>query len=181
MDSQLPEVKTNIPTREPEYVGFDWGMGQANIDIKNNIRYGVISQYAVLQAWADGSEPHYPNNCPHCGDELPDDFEEEIYPCCQEEVSDDDIEDIEASSYFIADDTYQAECGESGDIIILKSKYYTFAQFCSPCYPGAGNLPIYLSGEPEANKTYCFHHNMFETGIAPYPVYSVETGEVVLP
>ena len=194
MNNQLSEVRTNIsmppvqPPREPEYAGIDWGMGQANIDTENNIRYGVISQHAVLQAWADESEPYYPNNCPHCGEDLSPTGEDELilmegekYPCCGNDYSDNDTDFIEATSFFIADETYQAECGERGNIVISKSKYYTFAQFCSPCYPGAGNLPTYLRDEPEANKTYCFHHDMFEYGIAPYPVYSVETGEVVLP
>jgi len=29
------------------------------------------------------------------------------------------------------------------------------------------------------NACYCFGHDWFEDGKAPYPVYSVETGELV--
>ena len=54
--------------------------------------------------------------------------------------------------------------------MILKSDYYTHAQFCSPCVPGAGNLDSPCdSGE----KAYCLGHDWFEDGIAPYPVYRV--------
>ncbi|MCK5342880.1 MAG: hypothetical protein KAR20_05725, partial [Candidatus Heimdallarchaeota archaeon] len=66
------------------------------------------------------------------------------------------------------------------DIFVLESKYYTYAQFCSPCAPGAGYLMTPLKDKIEANKTYCLGHEWFE-GKAPYKVYSVETGRRIFP
>lgn len=102
---------------------------------------------------------------------------------------------------------YSASCGEDGDIFIEKSPYFTRAAFCSPCAPGACYLmsPYQIDavnqdlidryGGPERYglkvdynacaeaagypKAYCFGHDWFEGGKAPYPVYSVETGEEV--
>lgn len=48
----------------------------------------------------------------------------------------------------------------------------------APCAPGAG----YLSNPcPDGPKTYCFGHDWFENDVAPYPVYRVDTGELVPP
>jgi len=42
--------------------------GTINIDKETGIRFGVINQNAVLQAWADESTPDYgPPTCPKCG------------------------------------------------------------------------------------------------------------------
>ena len=65
------------------YQGIDYGRGQVNIDHTNNIRYGVISQNEVLQAWADESEPIYFYVCPECEHEFGYDFPEvETCPNC---------------------------------------------------------------------------------------------------
>ena len=49
--------------------GIDYGHGQTNIDTKTGIRYGVISQMNILDAWCEESEPYYGKFalCPHCG------------------------------------------------------------------------------------------------------------------
>ena len=71
---------------------------------------------------------------------------------------------------------YQGNLDDSNDVWIFKSPYYTRAQFCSPCAPGAG----YLANPCEAGpKTYCLGHDWFDGGQAPYPVYHVDTGELV--
>jgi hypothetical protein len=82
------------------------------------------------------------------------------------------------------------------DIFIIKSPFYTYAGYCSPCAPGAGYLmDWYKPGKDTvANdyykqyaenagfpKVYCFDKSWFEDGKAPYPVFSVETGELVNP
>ena len=64
------------------------------------------------------------------------------------------------------------DCLDS-DVFVLESPFYTFAQFCSPCVPGAGNLDNAMLG---GVKTFCLGHDWFEEGVAPYPVYSVKTG-----
>jgi hypothetical protein len=143
------------------YKGIDYGMGQTNIDTSTGIRYGVISQHEVLQAWADSSEPIYPEDLEHEDD------------CDYNEMA-------EAIGYEYTGDGYEASCGEDGDIFITKSPFYTYAQFCSPCAPGACYLMTPVEPDP-ANKCYCFGHDWFEDGKAPYPVYSVKTGKIVEP
>ena len=52
------------------------------IDHATGIRYGVISQHDVRQAWVDSADPHYGKpTCPQCGkaaedppDNVPDDY-----------------------------------------------------------------------------------------------------------
>lgn len=73
---------------------------------------------------------------------------------------------------------YKLMTDSSGDLWVMKSPFFTYAQFCSPCAPGACYLrnPV----EPcESNKCYCLGADWFEDGKAPYPVYSVETGALV--
>jgi hypothetical protein len=47
-----------------EYAGIDYGLGRANVDHETGIRYGVISQHTVGQAWYDSAEAEYGE--PHC-------------------------------------------------------------------------------------------------------------------
>ena len=138
--------------------GIDYGMGVTNIDVKTGIRYGVINQNEVLQAWCDSSEPYYGEL--EEGEEL-DDFAEPI-------------------SFVYEEDGYACNSDEYGDIMICKSPFYTYAQFCSPCAPGACYLMNPLDEPDENNKCYCFSHDGFEDSKAPYPVYSVETGELII-
>jgi hypothetical protein len=169
-------------------LGIDYSLGKANRDLANGIHYGVINQHEVLQFWADNSEPYYGENeyCPECGNELEkkeneNDPEIEFY-CenCEKELTSEDIfnDFAEPISFYIDDNEYSAECGDMGDIFITKSPYYTTCQFCSPCAPGAGYI---MNTVTDGIKTYCFPHDFFEDDIAPYPVYSVETGKLVEP
>ncbi len=135
--------------------GIDYSMGTANIDKITGIHFGVISQNEVLQTWADFSEPYY-------GEEPTDDFEEYGEPL----------------SWFLDDGEYSAECGEDGDIFIVKSPYYTFCRFCSPCAPGAGDLMNFKETD-DGIRAYCFGHDWFDSGKAPYPIYSVKTGKEI--
>ena len=53
--------------------GIDYGCGMVNVDHATGIRYGVISQGSVLQAWADSAEPDYGEaSCPKCGNAVKD-------------------------------------------------------------------------------------------------------------
>lgn len=148
--------------------GIDYGMGTTNVDVKTGIRYGVISQHDVSQAWCDSSEPVYPEV-----ETQYDDDGNEIEP-------DDYCDECEPIGYEYSGDGYQLmDCLDS-DIMILQSPFYTFARFCSPCVPGAGNLND-AGDESHGVMTYCLGHDWFEDQKAPYPVYSVETGKEVLP
>lgn len=174
------------------YAGIDYGLGQANIDTDTGIRYGVISQNSVLQAWADSSEAEYGEpTCGKCGNpaisacDTPETSEwEELgpgdYACleCKRVFWSDEAFSDEPLGYSYEGDGYKlTDCLDS-DIFVLKSTYYTFAQFCSPCVPGAGNLDTPCENGP---KTYCLGHDWFEDGQAPYPVYSIETNERINP
>jgi hypothetical protein len=179
--------------------GTDYGMGQTNIDTETGIRYGVISQHEVLQAWADSSEPDYgPPTCGKCGNEaveldhpdipdLDDDEDSEgweqegdDYAClsCQRTFWSDDAYGDEPNGFYLDDGEYKATCGSDGDIFVLKSPYYTRAEFCSPCAPGA----CYLTNPTDdGEKAYCFGHEWFDGGVAPYPVYRVADDQLVEP
>ena len=179
------EVK-RLPHPMPT-VGIDYSMGLANFDKKTKIHFGVISQNDILQAWADSAEPDYGDpTCPVCGNNIhppTEDDDVEIgkdYYCrtCKEEYDAEDVFGDEPSGWTLDDGEYEAcDCLDS-DVMVLKSPYYTFAQYCSPCVPGAGNLGHYI---PEGVKTYCFGHDWFEEEKAPYMVFSVETGKEVPP
>ena len=182
------------------YRGIDYSgpSGTCNRDIDLGIRYGVISQLIVLQAWSDSSEPDYgAPHCHYCGNECFDSGH-----CDTPDFDDPENADIEVSGcgeyycdtcrkafdgeyaygdpigYVLDDGEYKASCGDDGDIFVIRSPFYTHAQFCSPCAPGAGHLG---NPCPDGPKTFCFGHDWFEGDIAPYPVYSVKTGELVLP
>lgn len=120
----------------------------------------------------------------------------------------DDME-LEAVGYDLNDGEYLAWAGDDGDIMITSSPYFTYAHFCSPCAPGAGYLMqpfkipkgykdtahtlTEISPDTESDlyktlaeatgfpKCFCFGHDWFEDGKAPYRVFNVQTGEEVKP
>jgi len=173
--------------------GIDYGMGTTNVDRATGIRYGVISQNSVLQAWADSAEPDYGEaTCPKCGNkasysaDLPEESEDwkiakgacSDWGCeaCEYVFDASDAFGDEPIGWNYNDNGYElTDCLDS-DVMVLKAPYYTFAQFCSPCVPGAGDLN---SDDVDGVQTYCLGHDWFEDGKAPYPVYSVETGALV--
>ena len=161
------------------YAGLDYAHGKANIDTKTGIRYGVINQNQVLQAWADSSEPFYIYHCPNCGQHLKKGQDAKRCPSCYKTFEEGDFDELQPASFFYNEDGYLCECGEDGDIFITKSSFFTYAQLCSPCAPGACYLNNPLEDKVENNKCYCFGHDWFEKEVAPYPVYSIKTGELV--
>ena len=171
------------------YAGIDYGMGKANIDHDTGIRYGVISQHEVLQAWADSSEADYPTlldtndfECSKCREPYFPTEEDNWgdYVICKEcgEEFELDGDDLEPYGFILDDGEYKASCGQDGGIFITLSPFYTECMFCSPCAPGAGYL---MSPVKDGVKAYCFGHDWFDEGRAPYPVYQVDTGELVEP
>jgi len=178
-------------------MGIDYGHGKTNIDTKTGIRFGVIPHHAIGQAWYDSAEGDYGDpHCPKCGNacvEYDDGTHGDYgncngggyrscadYACVQCELYG------EASDYYgdvpvshdLEDGEYRAtQSNDDCDIFVLESPYYTKCGFCSPCAPGAG----YLLSESDDCKAYCFGHDWFDDGVAPYTVYSVATGEIVQP
>jgi hypothetical protein len=178
------------------YIGIDYGkLAGSNRDKATGIHYGVISQHTVGQAWYDDAEPDYGEpHCPKCGnavvaagmDHLEEGEEEwsqyghgcADYACtsCEHTLDSADVFGEEPFGwYYDADGYHLVDCLDT-NIFVLKSPYYTHAMFCSPCVPGAGDLDNPIEG---GVKTYCLGHDWFESGKAPYPVYSVATGELV--
>jgi len=182
-----------------DYAGIDYGLGRSNVG-ELGIRYGVIHQGEVLQAWADDSEANYNNpSCPKCGNEAlihlqEQDFdwdklekiekaehEEEEYLCedCKYIFGSESAIPEDPYSFSYDRDGYACEQGyDDPAIFIFKSPHYTWCQFCSPCAPGAGYTMKWT--DPGVGiKAYCFGHDWFEDNKAPYPVYSVETDELM--
>lgn len=187
---------------QTNYPGIDYGLGRTNIS-QEGIRFGVIPANDVGQAWYDGAESHYGEpHCPKCGNEAleyhkaTETIGEHIaeWPSERGECDDFACEHCERlfgsesafpdspRSFYVDDGEIKAEQGgEDCDIFILKSPFFTYAQFCSPCAPGACYLRSPLETPSESNRAYCFGHDWFESGVAPYLVYSVATGELVQP
>ena len=176
--------------------GIDYGMGTVNVDRTNGIRYGVISQHSVVQAWADSAESEYGEpTCPECGGKVIEyDGEKHNeyaapankwsacadYACewCEIIIDSQDACGDEPIGWNYSGDGYElTDCLDSA-IFVLKSPFYTFAQFCSPCVPGAGDLD---SADEDGAQTYCLGHDWFEDGKAPYRVFSVATDKEVMP
>lgn len=160
--------------------GIDYGLGKTNIDLSNGIRYGVIP-VNDLDSWIyEELEAEYGDPaCPKCGDVVSDSDSGMDYFCdnCDEEFLSHECYPDEPFSHTLNKDGYSAEMGgDCVDLFIFRSLYYTKAQFCSPCAPGA----CYLRNDtPEGEKAYCLGHDYFVDGKAPYPVYSVETDKLV--
>lgn len=175
-----------------DYAGIDYGLGKANINTDTGIRYGIIAMHDVLQAWCDSSEADYGQpdisnyDCPKCGHNCYDGSQCEWGASleCEEcgESFDVELPDCaEPMGYYVDDGEYQlSSCFDNTEIMVIKSPYFTYGQFCSPCVPGAINLnhPIERNS---SNRGYCLGHDWFDSGKASYDVYSVATGQLVQP
>ena len=141
------------------------GGGLSNLDPKTGIHYGVIPA-KDLESW---------------------------YDLCEALVSGHDLEmanELQEPINFVYEDdggyvcSQEADSYASGDdVFVVKSPYFTFAPFCSPCAPGAVYLRDAFDLGANDNdlrpRGYCFGHEWFEGNIAPYPVYEVATGALV--
>lgn len=175
------------------YAGIDYGLGRTNVG-SAGIRYGVIQANHVGSAWYDSSESDYGDpTCPKCGNAVKAAkgeyarFEHAKHECsdyvchaCKYVFGSESAFGETPQCHKLDDGQYKAtQGGDDSDIFILSSPYFTYAQFCSPCAPGACYLENTLEEPNDNNKAYCFGHDWFEDNKAPYPVYSVATGELV--
>ena len=139
------------------------------------IRFGILPVNCEnLSDWFwEQVEPHYTPYCPHCGSELDDNWDGDECPHCGQEIDDGDQWPDEPDSNILVSEDETGFVDDSNDIWITDSKYYTHAQFCSPCAPGA----CYLSNPCEDGaKAYCLGPDWFN-GNPPYPIYLVKNGE----
>lgn len=188
-----------------------------HIDHKTGIRYGVIPFHDVLQSWCDESEGDYGAPCcPKCGneaidlnsedvpetipdlDDSPEDWENDgvdyACECCKYSFDSCEAYGDEPMGYYVDTDELKAyQTQDDCDIFITHSEYYTRAQYCSPCAPGAGYLRNPCDDGP---RVFCLPPDWFETwedehaprktgeycGSAtscPYPVWRVADDELV--
>ena len=178
--------------------GIDYGMGMSNIDRTTGIRYGVISQHSLdCQAFHDSMEPVYGDpSCPECGGAVIEADEVRHrdlwtrrmdrdgthgcfdYAClaCRKGFGSQWATHDEPIGWEYLGEGYELiDCLDS-DVMVLKSPFYTFAQFCSPCVPGAGSLDNPVE---EGVRTYCLGPEWFDGGVAPYPVFRVSDDSLV--
>jgi DNA-directed RNA polymerase subunit RPC12/RpoP len=178
-----------------DYAGIDYGLGTTNLNAETGIRYGVISQHSINPDCLEDFEDEYGDpHCPKCGSEVPaltaeNDVDEELpqysggcadYICvaCGHTLDSQDVFPEERIGFSYRKDGYKmSECLDS-DIFVYASPFYTWAQLCSPCVPGAGNLDNPMESGAGGAKTYCLGHDWFEDG-APYAVFDVKTDKQV--
>ena len=166
-----------------DYAGIDYSLGRSNIDHETGIHYGVVQHDVIGSAWYEDSEPHYIFACPYCENELPGEVLDEVVTCpdCETTFNIEEFDCLEPVSFYYDAGGYQAEQSyDDPDIFITKAPCFTYCQYCSPCAPGAGYLTNWTD-EGIGIKAYCFGHDWYESGVAPYPVYDVKTGELIEP
>lgn len=169
------------------------------------IRLDSLSEYAIEDFEPDYGEPHCPK-CGNEAEtipshtesdpsgegkwvsviqDMPQEMEEWEQDGCCPEYACRACEYLFGGEYAFGDspvchtldkDGYKATLDEQGDVFLFASPYYTHAQFCSPCAPGAGHLN---NPCPTGPKTYCFGHDWFDGKEAPYPIYDVKTDKEV--
>lgn len=226
-----PELQKDKP-----YIGIDYGLGQANVDKQNGIRYGVINQNSVSpesldDIYTNGEDMAFKNAKDECikvaEERVHHWFNEHAFLNVNEKkqrqkfyeltlaalknqlnshtaeriargiteswgktsTREEIIQDVEMSVDNFFGDSYESDGGlkdykyEQGgykltgcldnDLFILRSDYYTYAQFCSPCVPGAGNLDHEVPPDAGAPKSYCLFHDWFDGEKAPYRIWRV--------
>lgn len=187
--------------KQTDYVGIDYaGHSNANRNTATGIRYGVIGQNSeglspeAVSDIYDGRNLSFEQYQQGAKDALRNalsdyfsDFKgtrdvsrldiavQDAFDAIEDSLSDNYTSDCD--TYLYEKDGYKIHTSET-ELWITLSPYYTHAQFCSPCAPGAGNLDTHC---PNGPKTYCLGHDWFEDNKAPYPVFSVETGAIVNP
>lgn len=182
------------------YAGLDYsGPGSTvNRDSETGIRYGVISMNSVMpEAWDDVEydygTPQEAFKCPNCHEKTMAHKWGDDVKCdtCGEEFETEMPDYIEPCGWSYEGDGYAITSCLDNDAMIIKSPFYTYAQFCSPCVPGAGNLdnpfPINPALEPKLKagrilyrrgaekagfpKVYCLGPDWFDQfAPCPYPV-----------
>lgn len=174
------------------YAGIDYsGPGsKTNRSSETGIRYGIIPSNALNQ---DALEDVYQNGTDEDYESHIESIKASLKSCLKEFGLEDAAEDAfdaisdsigdryspcgDCTRYSYDSDGYKLQIASDGDVWVFESKYFTYAQFCSPCAPGACYLKSPLESPSEANKCYCLGPDWFDKeSPCPYPVYSVETG-----
>lgn len=175
-------------------MSIDYGMGKTNIDTETGIRYGFIymnnvSSFAIDDIIQNGTDLSYEAWKEELIDSIVKAIERAIedygsvrsYNGDLAEVADSIASEVEYEScgdnqrYEYEDDDVHLETTSDNGIFILKSKYYTLCELCSPCAPGAG----YITNEG-SYKAYCLPPSWFdEYSKMPYKCFRVDNNEEV--
>lgn len=199
--------------------GIDYGLGHSNVDKETGIRFGVIRLNSLANWIYDDAKSIYGDPaCPECGntvkesndETLSDDWETDRDPdgdlAEQEWFDGKDFACLTCHVCYWSDSVYGDEpigwnyLPNSAEyktdyseglnaLFVVKSPFYTYARYCSPCAPGALDLdnPLELDGDAMDDvrtgpKGYCFGHELFEDDKgAPYRVFRVADDTEVLP
>lgn len=186
-----------------QYAGIDYSMpgSSVNRNTETGIRYGVIAQnsvspYALDDIMIHGTDAAWEQaledaiKAAKASADDPDDINEG-------DIAEDLGMNWESSisNYVYDDDGYHIMDCLDTDLMISKSPFYTYAQLCSPCVPGAGNLDNPFEPHPNQMtadeiitmaeaygfpRVYCLGHDWFDDK-APYPVFSVADNSLVQP
>lgn len=174
-----------------------------NRNIKTGIRYGIIPQgdcmpEALDDIFTHGTDTDFEEYVQGAKDAIRnalsdyfsdykhgdrktsklDDAVESAFDAISDNLGDDYQGTGDCTRMEYTEDGYKLMTDSSGDLWVIESKFFTYAQFCSPCAPGACYLRNPCS--PDDNqKAYCLGSDWFENDKAPYPIYSVETGELI--
>lgn len=193
-------MKTEIKTTN--YAGIDYACGQAvNRNVQTGFRYGVIHSNEISpEAFEDiashGTDVDFENYqddirkavesalesalSDYIGDHAIAAAVESAQDAALENCGDNYDNGGDCTRFEYESDGYKIQTASDGDMFIIESPFFTYAQFCSPCAPGACYLASPLDAPVEANKCYCLGKDWFdEFNPCPYPVYSVEAGQLV--
>lgn len=197
--SGLKSVKNMETTNYP---GIDYAAGQAvNRNIKTGLRFGVIHQNKISpEAFDDIVTNGTDGDFEAYQDDIREAVKSALESALSDYLSDHDIASVveaaqdaavencgdcyesggDCTRYEYNADGYSIQTASDGDMFIKESPFFTYAQFCSPCAPGACYLSSPLDAPVEGNKCYCLGKDWFDEIIpCRYPVYSVATGELV--
>lgn len=192
--------------------GIDYGLGNTNRNMSTGTRFGVISQHelnpdATEDIFHSGTDLDYADYVDGVraklavalGDYFSDYQHESGRPSRLDQAIEnafDAISDSLGDQYEGTGDCtrmlyeregYKIQTDSSGDLWVFESPYFTYAQFCSPCAPGAcylaNPLDVDADGKPLPenldNRCYCLGGDWFEDSKAPYPIFSCETGKLI--
>lgn len=195
--------------------GIDYAAGQpVNRNTETGIRYGIIPQNsldpnALNDVFQNGDDLDYAGYCDEAKNKLrsalSDFFSDYKHGEEKQSQLDSAVENAFDAISDSLGDTYPGSDGctrmgynkdglklltdSSGELWVTESPFFTYAQFCSPCAPGACYLksPIELHFDtvempikpPLANKCYCLPADWFDDSQCPYPVFDVKTGKLV--
>ena len=180
--------------------GTDYGSGKTNIDLENDIRFGVIPNSRIDADAFEEFSPHYRDDCeaecPQCVNMFPVEAkpgDSVRCPECDTECEAELRYGAEPDGYVYAKGKYAVSAGDEYSMVCA-SEFYTYAKFCSPCFPGAGNLSSPFSKKTPVSphkfrasaercgfkKVYCLGFEFFsEHYPPPYQfIYRVSDGKL---